>query len=223
MTKIDPRKVFEELKANASSRKIKSLNLIYELLEAQAQKGEMDFSIATIGRLSSKAGGPSPQAIRNRGGAAYRTLIEVYAANHNTTCKKTLSKGSRNIVPSRDEDILSRIDDPALRAVVGAIIRERNQYRNELRVLKSQTTITIDRRPVKIPIQQTLEVLPPMVGLLTPSERDALDHAISENLFNQRNWQQLKNGRVKDENGRHLYKPGYITAIKKVLAETNEG
>lgn len=220
MTTIDPQQVLVELKAKASRRKAKTLDLIYGLLESQAKANELDFSIATIGRLSAQAGGPSPQAIRNQGGSDYRVLIEAYAASYGTTRKKMLAKGARNMVPNRDEDILSHIDDPAIRAVVGAIIRERNQYRNELRVLKSQTSITVDRRPVKAPVQQAVEVLPSLVGLITESERKALAHAISDKLIEQRGWQSLKNGRIKDENGRHLYKPGYITAIKKILAES---
>lgn len=223
MTEIDPKKLLIELKDKATSRKSKSLDLIYHLLELQTQNKQMDFSIATIGRLSVKNGGPSPQAIRNKGGENYRTLIEAWAASQGTTTKKPPSIGARNITPKRDEDILMLIEDPALKAVIGAIIRERNQFRNELRVLKSHTSITVDRRPIRRESKQPIELLPAITGLLTLSERVALEDSISEKTFAERCWVCMPNGRVKDENGRHLYKPGYISAIENILRETQNG
>ncbi|MCP4985967.1 MAG: hypothetical protein GY928_07835 [Colwellia sp.] len=141
-------------------------------------------------------------------------------ASQGTTTKKTLSIGARNITPKRDEDILTLIEDPALKAVIGAIIRERNQFRNELRVLKSYTSITVDRRPIRQESKQTIELLPAIKSLLTHSERVALEDAISTKTFTERCWEPTPNGRVKDENGRHLYKPGYISAIEKIIDKT---
>jgi hypothetical protein len=63
-------------------------------------------------------------------------------------------------------------------------------------------------------------VLPSLLGILNDMEREALEDAISEKQFQKRGWQPFDNGRVKDENGRHLFKPGYITAIKKIIKET---
>jgi len=217
---IDPKKLLDKLKATASIRKQHTLELIHEILERQTALGDRDFSIANIGRLSSQKGGPSPQAIRNKGGEDYRRLIEAWAASYSTTTKKPLSQGSRNVTPGRDEDILKRIEDPALRAVVGAIIAERNRYLQELRVVKGQMEIIIDRRPAACEVQKPVELLPSLSGILTESEREALEHAVSDKLIGERGWEVFPNGRVKDQNGRHLYKPGYITALKKVLNET---
>jgi len=223
VTTIDPAKFLADLKNGASKRKCNSLDLIYGILERHTASGERDFSIATIGRLSASAGGPSSQSIRNPGGLDYRRLIEVWAQAHGTTRKKPPSQGSRPKVPTRDADILKRIEDPALRAVVGAIMAERNRFQNELRVLKSQTEFTIDRRPVKGVLEQPVELLPSLAGVLNDAEREALEHAISEKLLTERGWRAFENGRVKDENNRHLYKPGYLLAIKKILTETNHG
>jgi len=221
MTLIEPKEILNDLKTNATRRKRKTLDLLHELLEKQSTSDELDFSIATIGRLSAESGGPSPQAIRNKGGSDYRRLIEVWAAFLGKSTKKPASKGSRNKVSNSDKDILNCIGDPALRAVVGTIIAERNRYRNELRVLKSQTELTIDRRPRKPLADQSLEVLPSFTRFLNQVEQDALSHAVSESLFTARDWKVLTNGRVKDQNGRHLYKPGYVVAIQKILMESN--
>lgn len=212
----DPQRLLEDLKANASSRKVKSLDLIFKLLQHHSEAGTQDFSIATIGRLSAKAGGPSSQSIRNKGGKEYRRLIEAWAVHNGTTTKKPISPGNRNI-PKRDSDVLRLIDDPALRAVVGAIIAERDRFCKELRTLKSQIQFTIDRRPETSYSDTSALPLASIAKVLTGGEQEALKHAISDNLFETRGWIASKTGRVKDNNGRHIYKAGYLTAIEKVL------
>lgn len=217
MMTIEPQAILDDLKSRATKRKIKSLDLIYRLLQKQTQSGVMDFSIATIGRLSSAAGGPSTQAIRNKGGESYRRVIEAWAAAQGTTTKKPLASTHRQQPPPKDDDVLRRIEDPALRAVIGTFIAERNKLYSENRLLKSQSEIVVDRRPAKREVPQTVEVLPSLSGLLTDMEREALREAISDKTLADRGWKTQVNGRVKDENGRLLYKPGYITAIAKIL------
>jgi len=213
----NPQELLDDLKTNASLRKKKSLDLIFKLLQHHTTAGNRDFSIATIGRLSAEAGGPSPQSIRNKGGEDYRRLIEGWAALNGTTTKKPLSAGGHNTTPKRDNDVLSLIEDPALRAVVGAIIAERDLFRKELRTLKCLTELTIDRRSEKHIHGNSVELLPAIVGILTDCEREALAHATSNKLFDVYGWVASENGRVKDHNGRHIYKPGYLTAIEKVI------
>jgi len=223
VTTIDPGAVLEDLKSHASPRKAKTLDLLFEVLHKHAESGVMDFSVATIGRLSSAAGGPTTQSIRNKGGADYRRLIEAWAASRGTTRKKPLAPANRQRLPTRFEDILGRIEDPALRAVVGSLIAERNRFFNENRVLKAQTEIVVDCRPVKCEASPAVEVLPSLTGLLTDMEREALQAAVSEKLLEQRGWTVFENGRVKGEDGRSIYKPGYLTAIRKILEETGDG
>lgn len=219
---VDPTALLDELKARATERKRVTLDLIYGLLEKQAKSGVTDFSIATLGRLSTAAGGPSTQAIRNKNGADYRRLIEAYAAWRGATTKKPLSPTNRQHLPTRDEDLLKRIEEPALRAVIGSIIAERNRYLSENRILKSQANIVVDCRPAK-PENSRVELLPALDGVLTTMEREALHAAISEPFLTQQGWSRAANGRIKDADGRTLYKPGYISAIEKVLKETHDG
>lgn len=219
---VDPAALLDELKARASKRKRVTLDLIYGLLEKRANSGITDFSIATVGRLSTAAGGPSTQAIRNKNGADYRRLIEAYAASLGRTTKKPLSPTNRQHLPTRDEDLLKRIEEPALRAVIGSIIAERNRYLSENRILKARTEIVVDCRPANSATSR-MEVLPALRGPFTPMEREALEAAISETFLTQQGWARAANGRIKDENGRTLYKPGYVSAIEKLLKDNRGG
>jgi hypothetical protein len=146
MERIDPKRVLEDLKAEATTRKRRSLDLVHKILIDQGESGSRDFSIATIGRLCAEAGGPSPQSIRNKGGADYRRLIEAHATFHGTTRKKPLSATSRGNLPRSAEDLLKRIEEPALRAVFGSIVAERNALAQECRVLKANVELVVDRR-----------------------------------------------------------------------------
>ncbi len=220
MKSVDPKQMLNELKSTVSIRKQHTLDLIYEILERHAESGNCDFSIATIGRLVSDAGGPSVQALRNSGGLEYRRLIEAWAVSQGTTLKKPSSK-KQNQIPSQDEDILKRIDDAALRAVVGSIIAERNRLKNEIRTLKSQTILTIDRRPANHIVSNASQPLAE-TNLLSELEQEALKHAISDKLLKNRGWRMFDNGRIKDENNRHLYKPGYVSAIEKLLKRNEQ-
>jgi len=129
--------------------------------------------------------------------------------------KPTSPTSSGAITSSRDADILPRIQDPAIRALVGMIIAERNRLSAENKKLKAHAELVIDNRPVRP--QAPVEVLPPLRCLLLTSERDALEEAISEKFLKGRGWNAEENGRVRNEHGRSLYKPGYVTAIRKVL------
>lgn len=217
MTSIDPDALLADLKCSATARKCRSLDVVHGVLEKQAKEGALDFSIATIGRLSAAAGGPTTQSIRNKGGSDYRRLIEAWAAAQRTTTRKPPAPTSRQNLPTRDNDILERIDDPALRAVVGTIIAERNRFRSEIQVLKAQSEFVVDRRATKPNTAPSVEMLPSLQGLLTAMEREALTDSISDNLLSQRGWSLQLNGRMKDENGRTLYKPGYASALQKIL------
>jgi hypothetical protein len=60
--------------------------------------------------------------------------------------------------------------------------------------------------------------LPPTT--LTESEKEALAHAISDEFMKSEGWTVAPSGRVKNANGRSLYKAGYVTAVKKVLGHS---
>lgn len=206
---MTPEELLQHLKGNSSVQKQRSLDIIHEICREQYTRGSKDFSIATIGRLSEEKGGPKAQPIRNKGGDDYRALISVWAKHTGGSTKKAPKLSESPIYA-----VLSKIDDPAVRAVMGSILAENTKLKGQLNVLKHHAEVIIDKRPQQS--SQTIEVFPPSANLID-SEYEALTHAISDALIKNEGWTVETNGQVKNAKGRVLYKPGYATAIKKVL------
>ncbi|WP_336353203.1 gamma-mobile-trio protein GmtX [Pseudomonas atacamensis] len=218
---VDVQIIFEDLKSQASTRQAKSLSLLNDVLKTQHAAGEHNFSIAEIARQSVKSGGPSAQTIRNKTGLVFRRLIEAWAAHAGSSMKSPappFSKGGR--IP-KDYELLTRLSDPAMRAIFGQIIAERNRYRNELNILKAHSELIVDKRPVQSSVQQVEAGSVQLVQTLNLNdmEVEALNAAISDEFFEYREWTVSPAGQVKDENRREIYKHGYVNAIKKVLRE----
>lgn len=74
---VNPSIILEELCSTATTRTEVALRTLHQVLEKQSQIIPLDFSIATIGRLSREQGGPSTQTIRNRTGKHFQQLIEA--------------------------------------------------------------------------------------------------------------------------------------------------
>ncbi|WP_435336752.1 gamma-mobile-trio protein GmtX [Acinetobacter sp. LH3_13] len=218
---VDVNTILEDLKSDKSQRTRDSLDKLNALLEAHFNAGKKDYSIATIGRISEADGGVGTVSIRNKTGKHFRLLIDAWATKANTTMKKPLAPQSKQRGIPRDMDLLQRLDDPALRAVFGQIIAERNKLKRENHILKNNAEINIDIRPNQVihaeQVHQGVVVLPALNGLLLPSEIEALEDAINEQKIIQRGWTVSKYGAVKDEHERPLFKNGFVIAIKKVL------
>lgn len=218
---VDVNTILEDLKSDKSQRTRDSLDKLNALLEAHFNAGKKDYSIATIGRISEADGGVGTVSIRNKTGKHFRLLIDAWATKANTTMKKPLAPQSKQRGIPRDMDLLQRLDDPALRAVFGLIIAERNKLKRENHILKNNAEINIDIRPNQVihaeQVHQGVAVLPALNGLLLPSEIEALEDAINEQKIIQRGWTVSKYGAVKDEHERPLFKNGFVIAIKKVL------
>lgn len=208
---VNPSIILEELCSTATTRTEVALRTLHQVLEKQSQIIPLDFSIATVGRLSGEQGGPSTQTIRNRTGKHFQQLIEAWAAYAGTTTKKPLSVRQKQLLNSNDQHVLDSIDDPVIRAVVGSLIAERNKYRDQLNVLKANADIVIDRT-------KSNASNPSAIGLdLTPMEIEALRSAISDEFMNAQQWSIMPTGQVKDEDGSEIYKRGYVNAINKFI------
>ncbi|NUF17400.1 gamma-mobile-trio protein GmtX [Acinetobacter lactucae] len=94
-----------------------------------------DYFIATIGRLSKTKKGVGTVSIRNKTGNHFRLLIEAWAAKANSTMKKPHVAQSRVLNIPTDLQLLTRLDDPAFRAVFGQIIAEKNKLKVENNIL----------------------------------------------------------------------------------------
>lgn len=136
--------------------------------------------------------------------------------------KKPLVPQSRQLDTPSDMYLLKQLDDPAMRAVVGQIIAEKNKLKAENNVLKNNAEITIDMRPNQViheeQVHQEVSVLSAFNGLLLPSDIEALEDAINKNKMAQRGWTVSKFGAVKDQQGCPLFKNGFVLAIQKILS-----
>ena len=208
---VDPVIVLNELCAKATSRTSQSLKALHEVLEKHSKSQSLDFSIATIGRLSKEHGGPSTQTIRNCTGKHFKQLIEVWAAYSGTTTTKLLSVRQKQLLNNNDQHILDSIEDPVIRAVIGSLIAERNKYRDQLNVLKANADIVIDRRKAEFVASNTLPSLSPL-------EVEAFRTAISDDFMTEMKWVVMPTGQVKSIDGVEIYKRGYVNGLLKLLA-----
>ena len=215
-----------DLKDGKVPRTQKNLDKLNDILKAYAESDQRDFSITQMGRVSAAEGGPGYEALRATKNEHYRKLIEAWAAKSKTTTKKPLLVTSRARSIPQDNKLLERIPDPAVRALFGQIIAERNRYRKEVNLLKQHANITIDKRPVRqfdTSAEPSVEVLPPLSGILTESEKKALAYAISDECMESHNWQTTQAGQVKDvEYNTEIFPRGFATGLRKLLGEVDE-
>lgn len=212
MTRVTPKDLLEELCKSAHPRKQQSLKLIYRLCEEQHDRGSSDFSIATMGRLSEAAGGPSAAAIRNKTGDSYKALLKTFAQSVGGHAKR---------VPERNgsvlDDLLEGVSDPVLRARLGILLAELESARGQvtaLRHLASQNAVLHLDGPDNLPRSNTA---PPPAVELSKQERNALERAIAPATLEHWGWVAESNGRVKTDSGQVVFPAGYLTAIQKVL------
>ncbi|MDR6205426.1 gamma-mobile-trio protein GmtX [Paraburkholderia graminis] len=215
-----PQLVLEQLVANAKGLKRKNLNLLQTICDEHFKTKAVDFSLATIGRLSERAGGISRKALYNATSADYQALIRAWAA-FSAGGKAHLSKVP---TPLQDNGLLLQIPDPAVRALVGAAFAERNRLRSEVTLLKRSTNIVVDRRTcapsTPVTVVNGSEIYAP-APTLTDSERRALKKAASPTFLSGESWTEGVSGEVKNGRGRTLFDPGFLTALRKVLGETH--
>lgn len=195
----------ELLKAGGRPLKIRNLQALHELCRQQHEAGLRDFSIAHIGKLCEKAGLLKARGLYNAPLADYRALIEAWAALAGPP-------GPKPTKQLASDEYLTRIEDPAIRAIVQGVIAERNKLKAQLNTLKSQTTFVVDRRPALSTSGKALS------APLTDSERKALSKAISPEFLESQGWREVEYGDVVNSKGRTIFDPGFLTAIRKLLA-----
>lgn len=211
---MSPEQLLEQLKTGANARKVKSLDILNSICQEQFERGSKDFSIATIGRLSEKKGGPATQSIRNKTGGDFKAIISVWA-NHTGGSMKRQPKLNDNPLYA----ILLKITDPAVRAVVGSVLAENKKLRGEVNLLKHNVQFVIDKRETKFTYGETHQAFQilPTFNNLTEYEMEALRHAISDTLMSDEGWKTDGSGRVMNLHGRVILKAGFVIAIQKVL------
>ena len=214
-TDIHPDAVLESLLAKAErSNRRNNLTRIHELCRKQHEAGSRDFSLSAIGRLVEAEGIMKGRALYNAQSADYKALIEAWAAYAGPPALKPTK-----ILASHD--YLMRIEDPAIRSIMQAAIAERDKLKAQLNVLKSNTQVTVDRRPLGATVSAASGAQPVTVlalsAQLTPSEREALQKAVSPEHLEERTLKEGSHGEIINQRGRTVFEVGFARAIRKVL------
>ena len=220
---MHPEELFATLAANAGARKKKNLEIIHAVCQEQFTRGSKDFSVATISRLSVERGGPAKSTIYNKTGSDFQALIRAWA----THTGGALKKPPKRAAAFDYTELLMKIPEPSVRALVGAALAENKKLRRELSVLKSTAEFVVDRRQQAITITEGIDLQPQKASAyscgLTDLEIEALRHAVSDQALVDEGWIVDDYGRVVvAKNGRPVFKVGFVDAIKKVLDQHRE-
>lgn len=220
---VDIDTILESLKDGKTAKTQASLENLNSTLEAYLDSGARDFSITTIGRVSSESGGVGYESIRATANKHYRDLIEAWAAKAQTTTKKPAKGPGKKT--GQDYQLLERIEDTAVRALFGQIIRERDRYKSEANMLKNQTKIIIDKRPTVFSeslSDSKVELLPSLKGICSANEITALKTVCTDDWLDKHDFKANALGQVKNEYGMEILPRGFLTALKKILGEVDE-
>lgn len=209
--KADPKLLLSELCKGATLRKVQTLQLIYRLCEEQQVHGSSDYSIATIGRLSSEQGGPSAAAIRNKPGEDYRALIKTYAESVHGHSRKTTNK-----LKNDADELLEGVVDPVLKVRIRLLLAEVGSMRAQLlavRHLANQTAV------LDLPMSEVLNGKSEESKFrLTLQEVSALEAAVSQATLAHWGWKVDQAGRITNDSGQVVFRAGFSSAVQKTVA-----
>jgi len=207
--------VLERLCRSAHPRRVKALGIIHRVCEQLAMQRPVDFSLATIGRLSQKAKGPGEGALKNPAGAPYRELI---AAHRLAAGVKPRGRGLSNAPRESDETLLNAVKDLALRAILalrlGKLRDLTQRHRTLQKSVEAGTQVVLTTTIAgTVKATQQMEV---QVALL-PIERDALRDAPAQ--LRSVGMTIDEQGRIRLPDGRAAFPIGYATAMEKLAKE----
>ncbi|AZQ49626.1 gamma-mobile-trio protein GmtX [Burkholderia cenocepacia] len=219
-TDIHPDAVLESLLAKGGrSNRRANLTKMHELCSKQHSAGTREFSLSAIGRLAEAKGIMKGRALYNAQSADYRALIEAWAAYS----EPLVSRATKAPKVLASHEYLMRIEDPAIRSIMQAVITERDKLKAQINVLKANSQVIVDRRPLGanttvVNREHAVTVLTTS-SQLTASERDALRKAISADYLDDRGLHEGSHGEILNERGRTIFEVGFARAIRKVLVD----
>jgi hypothetical protein len=214
-TEIHPDAVLESLLAKGGrSQRQGNLVKLHEICRKQHEYGSRDFSVPVIGRLCEDQGVLKGRILYNAPSVDYRTIIAAWATYAGPPAPKMPKTLASN-------EYLIRIEDPAIRSIMQSIIAERDKLKVQLNVVKAHTQVTVDRRPLGATVLTHPSAKPVAVltiaAQLTPSEREALQKAISPQFLGEQGWCEGSHGEILNDRGRTIFEVGFARAIRKVL------
>lgn len=205
------------------SDKVEKLQKLHELCSQEYSRnsqGGRDLSIANMARIAESHGLFKARTIYNKASEDYSALIKAWETYNGPKLSKLIK------VQHTSQDkyaFLKKIEDPAIRSLCQMAMIERDKIRAELNMLKSVYVATIDNRTLGAAIAKgsTNVAIIETAAQLTDSERTALTEAIDSKWLAQHKLRLGDTGEIMDERGRFIFKPGFATAIGKVLGRKN--
>lgn len=216
-TDLHPDVVLDALLAKGGrSNRRANLAKMHSICRKRHEGGSRDFTLPTIGRLAEAEGILKGRVLYNAPSADYRTLIAAWGAY----AGPPIPKPPRVLA---SHDYLMRIEDPAIRSIMQAIVAERDKLKAQINTLKAHAQVVVDRRPLGVSVIATPDT-PPVAVLsvtaqLTPTEREALQKAVSAHYLEQRGLREGSHGEILNDRGRTLFEVGFARALRKVLAQ----
>lgn len=221
---VHPDEVFKALIEKGNRRdKSEKLRRIHELCSLEYSRhshGARDLSLSNMSKVAESHGLFKARTIYNAQSSDYVTVINAWA-DYNGPRASTLI-GKKTALAEKYE-FLRKIEDPAVRSLCQMGLIERDKVRAELNMLKSKFELIVDMRPFGAGIAKgaaSAAVIEPEAQL-TDSERNALLAAIDTKSLAQRHWQLGETGEVLDQQGRFVFRPGFATAIAKILGKAH--
>ncbi|MEI7298283.1 gamma-mobile-trio protein GmtX [Paraburkholderia tropica] len=196
------------------SHRLARLRALHEICRRHEESGSRDFSLPTIGRLVEAEGLLKGRVLYNTQSADYRELICAWSSYVGPSIPQSVK-------PLASHEYLLRIHDPAIRSIMQTIIGERDKLKAEVNLLKTSAQIIVDRRPigVRAPGAAILGhgATNGLDAHLTPSEREALEKAVSAEYLERQGLREGTHGEIVNERGRMVFDVGFARAIRKIL------
>lgn len=212
--KIDD--VINSVKSDASSTISKKIDVLVGICESQIERGSSDFSVTMIGKLFKKQGGVAAQAIRNKTGKKYKSVISAFEKYHGMQLA-----APHNAPKGTLPDWIAQITDSNARWLAKDLFEENARLNRTLQAHKirdNEHAQLIDMRPkLNAPT------------LVTKALDDFEVKVLSE-FFSEDNLEQL--GLTPDEKGclvdnsegkRAVTPPGFIDIINKLCGYDSHG
>ncbi|MGX5727949.1 gamma-mobile-trio protein GmtX [Metapseudomonas otitidis] len=200
-----PDSLYKRLIDNAKdSRRKRSLHAIHESCRLLNERKSKDFSYRAIVHLGRDRGlnPPSEKSILNPTGEHYRILISAW---------RRVSVGEKQNASSKQEVWITKIKEPALRMAVSIMAEELRSFK-----AKEARKSNLLNAPIIIG-ELSGRLISPQLRL-NDAEISALKSSINPPLLNILGLSIGTRGEITDSSGRVVFKPGFQTAIEKILS-----
>ena len=107
---------------------------------------------------------------------------------------------------------MDRIEEHEIRWLVNDLIAENRTLKNENDTLKSNIDMTVDLRDISDSSSDNALLSVALSG----SEKSSIEHFLSDEMLIDNGWKIDKRGKLIDQKGKNITKPGFADAINKI-------